>query len=133
MKVLGQFGYLFCNNVVILLFDDHFYFVTLNKKTSIKYSISRELPIFLDPLDKLTPQNFQEFLNKHRYVKVNYNADCTVKLKHSWGENKVIITIAGKEHKLYIWQRPKTKLYQQWLQEAFDDKFTVEGDKWYKV
>jgi len=127
MKVLGQFGYLGWNTAVLLLLDNHFYFVILNRKTSIKYYISRELPIFSDPVDSLTTENLGDFLSKHTYIKVRYESDCEVLLKHSYGENKVFVTIAGKTHKLYIWQRPKTQLYQQWLQETFGDKFIVEG------
>ncbi|MBC5775212.1 hypothetical protein H8S95_14125 [Pontibacter sp. KCTC 32443] len=75
----------------------------------------------------MTLENFENFLKEHTYKKVSYGSDCGILLKHSSWQNKVYVTIAGKTHKLYIWQRHTTKVYQEWLQEAFGEKFIVEG------
>jgi hypothetical protein len=81
---------------VILLLDECFYIVKLNKKASIKYGISTQLPIFSDPVENLTTTSLDKFLQEHEYVKLDYGCDCKVKIKYSMWSNSIYAEANGR-------------------------------------
>jgi hypothetical protein len=127
MKALGPFEYEFWNYGAILLLDEYFYIVKLNKKASIKFGVSTQLPIFSDPVENLSTSNLDSFLQEHEYVKLDYSCDCKVKIKYSMWKNSIHVEVASKSYKFQIMNRYKSQQYEKWLNESFKKKFSVEG------
>lgn len=127
MKVLGPFEYLFWNYGVILLLDEYFYIVKLNKKVSMKYGFNTQLPIFSNPVENLTTTSLDSFLKEHEYVKLDYTCDCKVEIKYSsWG-NSIHVEAGNRGYKFKIMNRYKSQQYQEWLNESFQEKLSIEG------
>src|SRR5687768_5188065 len=99
MKALGPFEYEFWNYGVILLLDESFYIVKLNRQASMKFGISTQLPIFANPVENLSPSNLDSFLQEHEYKKLDYSCDCKVKIKYSMWKNSILVEVDGKTYK----------------------------------
>ena len=128
MKVLGPFAYRSVNQGVLLLLKDCFYIVTLNTKTSLKYIIYNEVPfLYSDPVDGLTIATLDQFLDKHQYLKFDYDSRVKVMFNHSWGNNSIEVNVDGNSHKFLIIKRSQSKFIQDYLHQAFKDNLTVNG------
>ncbi|GAA4301841.1 hypothetical protein GCM10023183_13260 [Nibribacter koreensis] len=101
----------------------------LSKVASFKYSVHSQEPfLFSNPVEKLKEENLHPFLDLHESVIFNYEDAEKVELKHSWwNKNKLYFTAKGKQYNFGILERGKSHLYEEWLSETFQDKFSVEG------